>query len=92
MHQLIQARSQIIITQLKGEVYASLAVHTRTAGMVVHLNLLIPTGLPFSLQASHTANEGSTRIEYKRLVPIYVFPELKLLGFVISKTELYSVS
>ncbi len=26
----------------------------------------------------------------ENLVPIYVFPEMKLLGFVISKTELYS--
>jgi hypothetical protein len=52
-----------MITQLKGEVYASLLAHTRTAGMVVHLNLPFPTGLPFSLQASHTANEGPVRIQ-----------------------------
>ncbi len=26
-----------------------------------------------------TANEGPVRIQYKRLVPIYVFPEMKLL-------------
>ncbi len=35
-----------------------------------------------------TANEGPVRIQYKCLVPIYVFPEMKLQGFVISKTEL----
>jgi hypothetical protein len=27
----------------------------------------------------HTANQGSVRIQYKCLVPIYVFPEMKLL-------------
>jgi hypothetical protein len=31
---------------------------------------------------------GSVRIHYKCLVPIYVFPEMKLCGLVISKTEL----
>ncbi len=36
-----------------------------------------------------TANEGTMRIQYKCLVPIYVFPEMKLL-LPISKTELYS--
>ncbi len=40
-----------------------------------------------------TANEGLVRIQYKCLVPIYVFPEMKLCSLVISKTELwYSVS
>jgi hypothetical protein len=29
--------------------------------------------------ASYTANEGLMRIQYKCLVPIYVFPEMKLL-------------
>jgi hypothetical protein len=36
----------------------------------------------------HTANEGSVRIQYKCLVPIYVVPEMKLRGLVVSKTEL----
>ena len=36
----------------------------------------------------HTANEGPVRIQYKCLVPIYVFPEMKLCRPVISKTEL----
>jgi hypothetical protein len=35
-----------------------------------------------------TPNKGSARIQYKCLVPIYVFPEMKLRGLVISKTEL----
>jgi hypothetical protein len=35
-----------------------------------------------------TAHEGSVRIQYKCLVPIYVFPEMKQGGLVISKTEL----
>ncbi len=30
-------------------------------------------------RSSHTANEGPVRIQYKCLVPIYVFPEMKLL-------------
>jgi hypothetical protein len=37
----------------------------------------------------HTANKGPVRILYKRLVPIYVFPEMKLCGLIIFKTELY---
>jgi hypothetical protein len=40
----------------------------------------------------HTANEGPVRIQYKCLVPIYVFPEMKLHGRAISKTELYVLS
>jgi hypothetical protein len=35
-----------------------------------------------------TAHEGPVRIQYKCLVPIYVFPEMKQDGLVISKTEL----
>jgi hypothetical protein len=34
-----------------------------------------------------TSNEGPVRIQYKCLVPIYVFPEMKLRCLVISKTE-----
>jgi hypothetical protein len=34
------------------------------------------------------ANEGPVIIQYKCLVLIYVFPEMKLCGLVISKTEL----
>jgi len=36
----------------------------------------------------HTANEGPVRIQHKCQVPIYVFPEMKLCGCVISITEL----
>jgi hypothetical protein len=39
--------------------------------------------------AVYTANEGPVRIQYKCLVPIYVFPEMKLCSLLISKTELY---
>jgi hypothetical protein len=35
-----------------------------------------------------TANEGHVRIQYKYLVPIYVFPEMKLGSLLISNTEL----
>jgi hypothetical protein len=37
---------------------------------------------------AYTANEGPARIQYKCLVPIYVFPEMKLCSLLISKTEL----
>jgi hypothetical protein len=33
----------------------------------------------------NTASEEPVRIQYKCLVPIYVFPEMKLFGLVISK-------
>jgi hypothetical protein len=36
----------------------------------------------------HPANEVQVRIQYKCLVPIYVFPEMKLFSLLISKTEL----
>jgi hypothetical protein len=42
----------------------------------------------FSLLPFHIANKGPVRIQYKCLVRIYVFPEMKLLCLVISKTEL----
>jgi hypothetical protein len=35
--------------------------------------------IPELTSATHTANEGPVRIQYKFLVSIYVFPELKLL-------------
>jgi hypothetical protein len=35
-----------------------------------------------------TANEGPVRILNKYLVPIYGYPEMKLQGLVISRTEL----
>jgi hypothetical protein len=40
------------------------------------------------INTAYTANEGQERIQYKCLVSIYVFPEMKLHGLVISKTEL----
>jgi hypothetical protein len=42
----------------------------------------------FKCSENCTANEGPVRIQYKRLVQIYVFPEMKMRGIVISKTEL----
>ncbi len=36
----------------------------------------------------HTANEGLVRIQPNCLVPVYIFPEMKLPGLVISKKEL----
>jgi hypothetical protein len=34
---------------------------------------------PLFFLSRYTANEGLLRIQYKCLVPIYVFPEMKLL-------------
>jgi hypothetical protein len=42
----------------------------------------------FAVYVFCTANEGPVRIQYKYLVPLYVFPEIKLRSLVISKTEL----
>jgi glycerol uptake facilitator-like aquaporin len=36
----------------------------------------------------YTANKGPVRIQYKCMVPIYVFPEMKLCSLVISNIEL----
>ncbi len=47
-----------------------------------------PSQAIFSLLLSHIANEGPVRIQYKCLVPIYVYAEMKLLGLGISKTDL----
>jgi hypothetical protein len=33
----------------------------------------------YPVPESRTANEGPVRIQYKCLVPIYVFPEMKLV-------------
>jgi hypothetical protein len=33
--------------------------------------------------------KGRVRIQYRWLAPIYVFPEMKLYGLVVSKTNLY---
>ncbi len=41
----------------------------------------------YLLPRDHTANEGPVRIQYKCLVPIYVFPEMKLCNLLISKMQ-----
>jgi hypothetical protein len=38
-----------------------------------------------SVSSLYTANEGQMRIQYKCLVPIYVFPEMKLLASLFPK-------
>jgi hypothetical protein len=40
-----------------------------------------------NLMQTCTAIEGLVRIQYKCMVPNYVFPEMKLSGLVISKTD-----
>jgi hypothetical protein len=35
-----------------------------------------------------TENDGLVKIQYECLVQIYVFPEMRLLGLIISKIEL----
>jgi hypothetical protein len=47
----------------------------------------ISVDLCLVIQLVCTANEGLARNQYKCLVPIYVFPKMKLCGLVISKTE-----
>ncbi len=44
---------------------------------------------PSYKQFKHMAKEGPVSIQYKCLVSIYVFPEMKLRGLLISRTELY---
>jgi hypothetical protein len=57
---------------------------------VCTLNILSSTneqkGLAHAMP--YTVNEGPVKIQYKCLVPIYVFPEMKLCGLIVSKTEL----
>jgi len=40
----------------------------------------------YPLVNTHTTIEGPVRIKYKCLVSIYVFPEMKMRGLVISKS------
>jgi hypothetical protein len=49
---------------------------------------LAETDISFALLNGCTANEDPERIQYKCLVAIYIFPEMKLRGLIISKTEL----
>jgi hypothetical protein len=46
------------------------------------------SGLSSLILVACTANEGPVRIQYKCLVPIYVFLEMKLRGLVMSTIEL----
>jgi hypothetical protein len=52
-------------------------------GWQIYLETLLDSGV-----YAYTAVEGQVRIQYKWLVSTYVFPELKLHGLVVSKTEL----
>ncbi len=45
----------------------------------VFLNRQLVKFIYFHLRNSYTANEGPVRIQYKCLVPMYVFAEMKLL-------------
>ncbi len=54
------------------------------AGSLYRKLLRYPEGKSLRL----SANEGPMRIQYKWLVPIYVFPETKLCSLFISKPEL----
>ncbi len=57
---------------------------------IKHTRFLLSHALSWHTYAyTHTANEGPVRIQYKCLVPIYVIPEMKLRGLIISKTELH---
>jgi hypothetical protein len=56
-----------------------------SSSLVDLLQFLSPIGCREKYRS--TANEGPVRIQYKYLVPCYVFPEMKLCSLVISKTE-----
>jgi hypothetical protein len=43
------------------------------------MGLLVGSSIRLISPITHTANEEPVRIQYKCLVPIYVFPEIKLL-------------
>jgi hypothetical protein len=43
-------------------------------------------------QKYRVANEGPVRIQYKCLVPIYVFPGMKLRGLISSKQNYHVLS
>jgi hypothetical protein len=69
-------------------------VATVESRAAVALDVVVGTGAsghlflhsPIISKMSSTANEGPVRIQYKCLLPIYVFPEMKLL---FPKTQLY---
>jgi hypothetical protein len=46
------------------------------------------TGGKSKVMLFNTANEGPVSIQYECLVPVYVYPEIKLHGLVIFKLEL----
>ncbi len=52
------------------------------------MNIGILSKVSTSAAFNCTANEGPVGIQYKYLVLIYVYPEMKLCGLVIFKTEL----
>jgi hypothetical protein len=63
--------------------YPVLHMYIRTVHMYT-----FSTIFAFNKFAAPLQTEGPVRIQYNCLVPIYVFPEMKLCSLVISKVEL----
>jgi hypothetical protein len=59
-------------------------------GIMQHRHVANQLFISYILLKADPANEGPVRIQYKCLVPIYLFPEMKLCkcSLVIPKTEL----
>ncbi len=55
---------------------------------IVLSSFYFPTSIFYLPTHSYNAKEGPVRIQYKCIVPIYVLPEMKLPGHIMSKTEL----
>jgi hypothetical protein len=67
-------------------IWADVGIHlTSNVTKMAARQLMIET---YRVGDGHPTNEGPVRIQYKCLVPIYVFPEMKLSSLLISKTEL----
>ncbi len=84
MHQIIVYCSTVVFPWSLHDLKWEFLNHPRLgsrAGIDLFLHALYFTSRTGFLLANilgHTANEGSERIQYKCLVPIYVLPEMKL--------------
>jgi hypothetical protein len=64
-------------------VISLLSLVAQGGGACKQIRLLLVEQIEYPLQM-----KGRERIQYTCLVPIYVFPEMKLCSLLISKTEL----
>ncbi len=75
----------ISFVTVNGLLHGPVAVTDSLIGPYFVPNLFFSSFICF---APFTENEGPMRIQYKCLVPIYIFPEMKLCSLLISKKEL----